>query len=140
MSQLYTGDVPFPKCHDFKVYKIVANGGRPSRPVTKDLLRISDAAWELVNRCWSHQPQNRPSATVVAAQLGDIVEAEKAIEVPAALQCLQVQTAPRALPEHAAVRQINPAKMRASHQRLKHAGHQDVASVVPSLAVVAAMA
>lgn len=54
---------------------------------------MSDAVWALVQHCWSHQPHDRPSASVVAGQLDDIVRREKTApsEIPEALQCLQLE-------------------------------------------------
>ena len=54
---------------------------------------MSDAVWALVQHCWSHQPHDRPSASVVADQLDDIVQREKTTpgEIPEALRCLQLE-------------------------------------------------
>lgn len=61
IAQLYTGQSPYCDLSDVQVYSLVLTGGRPSRPLMKDGVAMSDAFWELANWCWSDSPSSRPT-------------------------------------------------------------------------------
>lgn len=52
--------VPFHKCSQWVVTTKVVNGGRPERPREEDSW-FTDEVWEVLKRCWMHQPGDRPS-------------------------------------------------------------------------------
>ena len=62
--------------------RMVIDGRRPPRPVTEDFLIMSDAMWQLVQECWTHNPADRPLSSTVAQRLKDIVAAENLPTVP----------------------------------------------------------
>lgn len=56
---------------------------RPPRPETPDGALMSDPLWELVNRCWTHQPPERPTASEVARDLKAIIDRDPGVsELP----------------------------------------------------------
>lgn len=72
-------------------------GNRPPRPITKDFMRMSNAMWDLVQRCWAQQPADRPSAPTVALDLKGIIDAEQAGD-RADVQCDKEQPTNAAAP------------------------------------------
>lgn len=61
---MYTGRLPFIDiASDAEVIYQVIQGGRPKRPVVHDDpgVEIRDDLWDLIQRCWEHQPLDRPS-------------------------------------------------------------------------------
>lgn len=67
--QLYTGECPFAGTRmDHAVMMRVLQGERPSRVISVDDsgLSMSDDLWDLLRRCWSQEPSNRPPMYQVA--------------------------------------------------------------------------
>lgn len=88
-SKVYTQEPPFGKASYAKISRTVMNPkGRPTRPATQDLMQISEAMWELAQRCWDHFPEQRPDVSAVAKRLEVIVTGEHAEEVPKAYALL----------------------------------------------------
>ena len=71
--KLFAGHSPFPDLHlDSAVgYKVVIEGGRPTRPPSSQLV---DAFWALMEHCWSTDPDDRPSAESAVFRLKEISE------------------------------------------------------------------
>ncbi|THH23191.1 hypothetical protein EUX98_g7985 [Antrodiella citrinella] len=70
--ELYTGKIPFPEISDpIMVQRRVIKGVRPNRPVLPDG-PISDDIWDLLCWTWAHNASDRPLASQVATELGDI--------------------------------------------------------------------
>ncbi|CAE6419580.1 unnamed protein product [Rhizoctonia solani] len=62
-SEIFTGEVPYPECRqDFTVITTVARGTLPTRPAGLKTGQQGDMVWQLLLRCWSHDPSERPSA------------------------------------------------------------------------------
>ncbi|EMD31962.1 hypothetical protein CERSUDRAFT_59360 [Gelatoporia subvermispora B] len=72
MWEVFTGLIPFHECrYDGIVILGVMSGVRPDRPSTSDALSIglNDAMWALMEKCWSHNPSQRPDIDGVLAVL-----------------------------------------------------------------------
>ncbi|GAB4813555.1 hypothetical protein N2152v2_000601 [Parachlorella kessleri] len=83
--ELLTWDVPFAEYSHFQLIKHVAARGRPALPRRQDLpgsdageLRGLDGYISLMQRCWAHAPEERPSFQEAADALGDILSQAKA--------------------------------------------------------------
>ena len=65
-SKIFSGNVPFHELfHDGAVLFKVLGGIRPSRPTEASTTHLDDDIWQLIETCWSSEPNNRPRAFVV---------------------------------------------------------------------------
>ncbi|KAG2351115.1 kinase-like domain-containing protein [Suillus spraguei] len=63
MLQVFTGKVPYSGFRsDHQVTVQILKGRRPARPVTPP---ITDPLWDFMQKCWSDEPERRPSANEV---------------------------------------------------------------------------
>ncbi|PCH44160.1 kinase-like protein [Wolfiporia cocos MD-104 SS10] len=71
MWQIFTDEVPFPKCkYSPAVSALIKGGKRPERLVEKTLERgLSDPIWDIMERCWSGVLEERPSLDEVLKRL-----------------------------------------------------------------------
>ncbi|KAJ7180706.1 hypothetical protein C8R46DRAFT_1070338 [Mycena filopes] len=71
---LYTGKPPFSDIsHDAAVMLRVMAKERPARPCDADGQNLmSDAMWDIVQQCWSHDPSARPSMARVVECMQDV--------------------------------------------------------------------
>ncbi|KDQ09490.1 hypothetical protein BOTBODRAFT_137788 [Botryobasidium botryosum FD-172 SS1] len=73
MLELFTGQVPFFYLSDntISVFKLVFDGQFPERPLDKDVVAkgLNDNMWELMKRCWSVDPEQRPTAAAIIDQV-----------------------------------------------------------------------
>ncbi|KAG6908710.1 hypothetical protein DXG01_003643 [Tephrocybe rancida] len=74
--EIFSGTFPFPELNDYPVMLRVMQGERPSRPVKCENwgtpcieLGLSDALWQLIERCWAADAQKRPSMHSVVRKL-----------------------------------------------------------------------
>ena len=68
-TKVYTGQLPFYEFeHEFPVMFSVAQGQRPTRPAT-DMNGLNDGVWCLIEACWNHSPNLRPTAKHVVQSL-----------------------------------------------------------------------
>jgi hypothetical protein len=61
----------------------VLNGERPPRPTSQNgfsVIQLSDTVWELITRCWDHDPECRPAITYVQEYLEATLHREGIIE------------------------------------------------------------
>jgi len=58
--EVLSGDVPFAPFDRPVVMLKVMKGERPARPEGAEGARFTDDVWEMLNRCWAHQPEHRP--------------------------------------------------------------------------------
>ncbi|KAF7374755.1 Kinase-like protein [Mycena sanguinolenta] len=65
--ELYTGQPPFPDLSETVVMFDVLKGDRPDRPSGEPAM--SDVLWELVNDCWTQEPETRPTIQAVVEKL-----------------------------------------------------------------------
>ncbi|KAK7025281.1 hypothetical protein R3P38DRAFT_2953753 [Favolaschia claudopus] len=74
--ELYTGKPPFSDIsHDAAVMLRVMAKERPSRPCDADGQELmSNALWEIVQQCWSHDVAQRPSMVQVVERMQDADE------------------------------------------------------------------
>jgi hypothetical protein len=67
-----TGSVPFSCWHDLKVVSQVTDGARPERPESAEAYGLSDALWKLMEDCWNHRLESRPTANIISERLSEI--------------------------------------------------------------------
>ena len=68
--EVLSGQVPFAPCNvGFIVSRKIVEGERPERPSGLRGTWFTDDLWALLERCWSAQPQNRPTTEVVLEHL-----------------------------------------------------------------------
>jgi len=65
MFEVLSGHVPFPGCKDVVVVHKVLGGERPGRLRGAKGLWFTDEIWEMMERCWSPQPEHRPGVEAV---------------------------------------------------------------------------
>ena len=68
--EVLSGQVPFAPCNvGFVVSRKIVEGERPERPSGLRGTWFTNDLWALLERCWSAQPQNRPTTEVVLEHL-----------------------------------------------------------------------
>ena len=70
--EVLSGQAPFTPDKDFIVTRKVLNGERPGRPEGLERVWFTDDLWEMLELCWSPQPNNRPTIEVVQECLKQI--------------------------------------------------------------------
>ena len=63
--EVLTGEPPFPNCNGMVVMRKVVEGERPGRPEGGEGVWFTDDLWEMLERCWSPQPERRPAVDTV---------------------------------------------------------------------------
>ena len=58
LHKVFTGEVPFGKCDWPTVLIEIESGEQPGRPNHSD---FTEPLWVLTQRCWSHEPRDRPN-------------------------------------------------------------------------------
>ena len=62
---------------------VVRQDVRPERPDDEEVLQLSDAVWELAERCWVKDPKLRPTASAVCDTLSHLLDtATTARQIP----------------------------------------------------------
>ena len=70
LTQVLTGEVPFSsEKTNWMVLQAVLRGDRPSRPEHPS---CTDGLWELIQRCWDHEPHSRPDILEVLQTFSSI--------------------------------------------------------------------
>jgi len=64
--KIFTGEVPFHNLRPTTVAVEILSGNRPERPAHPS---FTDDLWGLTNRCWNHDPQQRPDISQVILSL-----------------------------------------------------------------------
>ncbi|EMD31499.1 hypothetical protein CERSUDRAFT_145024 [Gelatoporia subvermispora B] len=83
MWEAFTGRVPFPSIQrDAAVMHKVIGGGRPTRPFQATDLGLSDAVWDIVERCWQGDRGARPIISQVRDQLEQVVDVVEDLGAP----------------------------------------------------------
>ncbi|CAE7081034.1 unnamed protein product, partial [Rhizoctonia solani] len=68
--EIFTGQVPYLNCRsDISVIKTVERGTLPTRPTKLGSDHNGDKMWQLLVRCWSRNPRERPSSGYLAGVL-----------------------------------------------------------------------
>ena len=68
--EVLTGQPPFQNCNGMVVMRKVVEGERPGRPRGGEGVWFTDDLWEMLERCWSPQPERRPAVGTVLRCLG----------------------------------------------------------------------
>jgi son of sevenless len=65
--EIFTEDVPFSDImNEMLIPVVIYKGLLPTRPENRASVRgLSDAMWNLMNRCWQRDPTSRPSMTKI---------------------------------------------------------------------------
>ena len=63
--EVLSGGIPFPDYDATWVVVEVPQGERPGRPQGAEGAWFMNDVWEMVKRCWSPQPESRPTAEAV---------------------------------------------------------------------------
>ena len=58
--EVLSGRVPFYQFANFVVPGMIFGGRRPGRPEELEGAWFMDDVWTMLERCWAHQPNNRP--------------------------------------------------------------------------------
>ncbi|CAE7167718.1 unnamed protein product [Rhizoctonia solani] len=70
MLEVFAGHAPYPDCRsDISVIRAVDRGTLPARPTQLGNNQKDDKMWQLLVRCWSRSPKDRPSAGFIAGAL-----------------------------------------------------------------------
>ncbi|KAK7438607.1 hypothetical protein VKT23_017941 [Stygiomarasmius scandens] len=79
--ELYTGRSPFSEfAHDTAVMLKVVKGERPKRPTGEN--EMEDELWDVVDRCWKQEHQERQTAAELVECIGNIVEPDSRLQQP----------------------------------------------------------
>ena len=63
--EVLTGEPPFPNYNGMVVMRKVIEGERPGRPQGEEEVWFTDDLWEILEQCWSPQPERRPTINAV---------------------------------------------------------------------------
>ena len=63
--EVLTGEPPFSNCNGMVVMRKVVEGEHPERPRGREGVWFTDDLWEMLERCWSPQPERRPAIDTV---------------------------------------------------------------------------
>ena len=63
--EVLSGKAPFMPLKEYIVMRKVLEGERPGIPEGSDGVWFTDGLWRMVNRCWTTQPESRPSAEAI---------------------------------------------------------------------------
>ena len=67
--EVLSGQDPFPRDNGFVVMRKVIDGERPERPQGAEGAWFTDGLWEMLELCWSPQPEDRPIIEAVLEHL-----------------------------------------------------------------------
>lgn len=67
--EVYTSKEPLRKRTDGQVSDMTCNQQRPEQPSTPQGVKMDDAVWKIVNTCWAHLPEDRPTMVDVHKRL-----------------------------------------------------------------------
>ena len=67
--EVLTGQAPFPNYSELVVIRKVVDGERPGRPQGAEAVWFTDDLWVMLEKCWSSQPDVRPTVEAVLERL-----------------------------------------------------------------------
>ena len=67
--EVLSGRPPFSNYHNFIVMRKIVEGERPSRPEGEEGVWFTKDLWDMLERCWSPQPEGRPAIDTVLQYL-----------------------------------------------------------------------
>ena len=70
--EVLSGKTPFALDRDYVVMRKVLEGKRPERPQGVEGVRFTDYLWHILQLCWAHRPEGRPTIEVVLESLGPV--------------------------------------------------------------------
>jgi len=69
--QVLTGEQPFRNIKALELAYHVSSGVRPSKPENAEAIGISNALWNLIQRCWDGDKTQRPQIGEIVAGVGN---------------------------------------------------------------------
>ena len=63
--EVLSGKPPFQNCNGLIVMKKIVDGEHPGRPQGEEGVWFTDNLWEILEQCWSSQPERRPTIDTV---------------------------------------------------------------------------
>jgi len=107
ISQVLTGEVPFPRLGVAEIAVKLIGGVRPTKPENASTIGFSDSLWSFARRCWDHRIELRPKIAEVVSQLERAVTDWDGVMPP----CAQA--------EGVASTSLGPASDSAAHGKLQ---------------------
>ena len=71
IMEVFTGEVPWGEVTTIHAVSMIGRGGRPDHQLVKV---EGEAVWDLIEDCWSQNPNNQPTIQNVAARLKGFIE------------------------------------------------------------------
>ena len=59
--EVLTGKVPFSHCSNLLVMRKIIEGEHPDRPTGPEAVWFTDDLWAVLEQCWLHEPERRPT-------------------------------------------------------------------------------
>ena len=59
--EVLTGKYPFSQCDNLEVMKKIIERKHPHRPTGPEAVWFTDDLWAMLEQCWSHKPEERPT-------------------------------------------------------------------------------
>ena len=72
--EVFTGKVPFGNMKNESVVIQIANGKRPAKPQAAEQLGLTVEMWKLIEKCWTANPNKRPTIDDVVRALEGFVK------------------------------------------------------------------
>ena len=69
VPQAFTGRHPFSEFTVPVITSEIIDGRRPARPQEAQRLGLTDSVWDMTDRCWRHDPAQRPTMRKVVRLL-----------------------------------------------------------------------
>ena len=73
VMEVFTGKVPFGNMAEGSVVVKIADGKRPAMPQAAEQLGLTTEMWKFVEKCWTPNPNKRPTFDEVVRRLGGFV-------------------------------------------------------------------
>ncbi|CAE7202651.1 unnamed protein product [Rhizoctonia solani] len=88
--EAFTSQVPFADLTDnLLVMHVAVSRNIPTRPKTIPMNSIDgDRVWEILKKCWSYNPRNRPSAEAVQSEIDPKMDHQSSEEVQSGIETL----------------------------------------------------
>ena len=86
--EIFTGKIPFEELKNEAVVPWVLKGGRPKMPENVQAVGLTGEMWKLIENCWQHDPEERPTIEEVVKRWRKFVEYE--VDDDVVTECVQI--------------------------------------------------